>query len=63
MGVSEVICTPVLGLDMWEHAYWVDHDGQADSTYLDNFWSVIDWETVSANYETHSVNKKAALTV
>ena len=62
MGVSEVVCIPVLGLDMWEHAYWVDHDGEADA-YLEHFWQVLDWETISANYETFNLNKKTALTI
>ena len=63
MGVTDVILTPVLGLDMWEHAYWVDHDGDATSTYLEHFWQVVDWETISANYETYNLNKQTALTV
>ena len=63
MGVSEVVCIPVLGLDMWEHAYWVDHNGEATASYLDHFWQVVDWETVSANYETYNLNKKTALTI
>ena len=63
MGVSEIQCTPVLGIDLWEHAYWVDHDGQSSGSYLDAFWGCVDWETVSTNYESANVLKKAALTV
>ena len=55
MGVSEIICIPILGLDLWEHAYWVDHDGESTATYLDNFWPNVDWELISANYEKYNV--------
>ena len=51
MGVSDVQCTPIIGLDLWEHAYWVDHSCEASGSYLDNFWKVIDWAKVSQNFE------------
>ncbi|GBF90765.1 hypothetical protein Rsub_03066 [Raphidocelis subcapitata] len=42
-------CTPILGIDVWEHAYYVDH-GPARKDYVDNYWSVVNWPQVSANF-------------
>ena len=60
MGVTEVKCTPVLGLDVWEHAYWGDHDGESNTTYLDSFWTVVDWSKVSINFEKFNIEGKVA---
>lgn len=40
---------PILGVDVWEHAYYVDH-GPARKDYLQSFWDVANWAQVSANY-------------
>ena len=38
---------PLLGLDVWEHAYFRKH--QYDKTdYLKNWWMLVDWEAVEA---------------
>ncbi|GAA5975762.1 hypothetical protein JCM10908_005273 [Rhodotorula pacifica] len=34
---------PVIGIDMWEHAYYLDYKN-VKATYLDNIWSVINWK-------------------
>ena len=60
MGIADVQCTPVLALDLWEHAYWSDHDGEAMGSYLDSFWGVIDWAQVSATFESHNLEHKVA---
>ena len=41
---------PLLVVDVWEHAYYVDHRN-ARPVYLENFFENIDWEFVSAAYE------------
>ena len=53
MGVSDIQCTPVLALDLWEHAYWSDHDGES-SGYVEQFWQNINWDSVSKNYESQN---------
>ena len=55
MGVVEQNSTPVIALCCWEHAYWEEHDGSKDSSYLEEFWNTIDWEKVSANFEQHNL--------
>lgn len=38
-------CTPILGLDLWEHAYWRDY-GLEQSRYLEAWWESIRWDTL-----------------
>ena len=40
--------TPLLGLDVYEHAYFIDF-GSARAKYIDAFFEVIDWDAVNAN--------------
>jgi len=40
--------TPILGLDVYEHAYFMDF-GRARAKYIDAFFKVIDWDAINAN--------------
>lgn len=42
--------TPILGIDLWEHAYFLDYQYKKKN-YVDDFFNIIDWEKVNENYK------------
>ena len=53
MGILDVQSTPILALNLWEHAYWTDH-GDVTS-YLNAYWEAIDWKKVSDNFTQYNL--------
>jgi superoxide dismutase, Fe-Mn family len=54
MDVAEVKGAPILGVDVWEHAYYLKYQNRRPE-YLSNFWNVINWAKVA---ELYAVSKK-----
>lgn len=57
MPKQTVAGTPLLNLDVWEHAYYLDYRYKR-KRYIDNFFKIINWKKVSERYEEATAKKK-----
>lgn len=56
MGTEKNNGYPLLGLDLWEHAYYLKYKNERDK-YIHNFWKIVNWDFVNDSYVEQTKKK------
>jgi len=53
MNIAEVKGTPILGVDVWEHAYYLKYQNRR-AEYLTAFWNLVNWKKIAERFQAGS---------
>jgi len=50
--LNDGLTAPILGVDVWEHAYYIDYKYNR-AKYIDAWWQVVNWDEVEKRYGSY----------